>query len=294
MRLFNDCFPVAAVVLSLVTLVACSDPAATLSTQASVDTQPVSLKIAGSSTVLPVVTKAADAFKKIHPEVDITVNAGGSGVGVTYASQNLVDIGMASRHITEEEHAKFPGIDIKIHTIAKDAVACVVSSEVYDSGIQSLDKDTIARIFSGDIQRWSEIGGPDREILVVDKEHHRGTRHVFMDYVMGDENARAPGADIVTGSNNEQQSKLVSSDSGIGMLSFAWINEDVKGVSIKVGDSRVEPSIGSIRDGSYPIYRDLNLITVGDPKGVTKQFIDFIASDEGKKIVEESGYVPAI
>lgn len=175
-----------------------------------------------------------------------------------------------------------------------DAVACAVSSEVFDSGVTHLDKETIADIYSGKITNWSQLGGLDRDILVIDKEHHRGTRHVFMGYVMGDKNAKASGADLVTGSNNELQSKIIASDSAIGMLSMAWLNDDVKGMSIKVDGGLIESTVENVRNGSYPIARELNLVTVGEPKGVLKDFIDFIKSEEGRKITEESGYVPVI
>ncbi|MFZ3090596.1 MAG: phosphate ABC transporter substrate-binding protein [Nitrospirota bacterium] len=249
------------------------------------------IKVAGSTTVLPVVSRAAELFMKTHPGVTITINSGGSGVGVTSVAKGLADIGMISRDITPEEKKNFRDADFKVHPIGKDAVACVVSSEVYNAGIKSLSPERIRKIYLGEIRNWKEIGGPDRDILVVDKESHRGTRHVFMGYIFGDENAKAPGADIITGSNNEEQSKIGQSDSAIGMLSYAWINKDVAGIGIQVDGKVIEPTIGNIKNGSYPIARDLLLVTRGEPSGVVREFIDFIMSPEGQKIVEENGYV---
>jgi phosphate transport system substrate-binding protein len=127
---------------------------------------------------------------------------------------------------------------------------------------------------------------------VIDKERHRGTRHVFMKYVFGDEKARAPGARLVTGSNNEEQSKIAQSDSAIGMLSIAWINADVVGVGIREGGEIIEPTLDNVRANRFPISRDLNLVTVGEPMGVVKEFLNFVVSPEGQKIVSESGYIP--
>lgn len=250
------------------------------------------IKVVGSTTVLPVVTKAGEIFMRKHPDVSITINSGGSGVGVTSVAKGLSDIGMISRDISGDEKKRFSNIDFTVYDIGKDAVACVVSAPVYNSGIKALSRDTIKKIYLGEIKNWKEIGGIDKDILVIDKESHRGTRHIFMQYLFGDENAKAPGADIVTGSNNEEQSKIAQSDSAIGMLSHAWINKDVIGIGIIEVDGKIiEPTIENIKNGSYPIARNLSLITSGEASGVIREFIDFIVDTEGQHIVEENGYV---
>lgn len=252
----------------------------------------ITIKIAGSTTVLPVVAKAAEKFMTGHPDIRITVNPGGSGVGVKSAGNGLVDIGMASRDITDEEIKNFPEIDFKVHTIGRDAVACVVSSEIYDAGVKTLSREEIRKIYSGEIDNWKVVGGPDKEIFCIDKETHRGTRHVFMAYIFGDKKARAKGADLISGSNNEEQTKVALSDSAIGMLSQAWINEDVKGAGIEIDGKVIEPTLENIKNRTYPISRDLNIITNAEPNGFAKEFINYILSPAGQKIVEESGYVP--
>jgi len=251
------------------------------------------IKVVGSTTVLPALTRAAEVYMKKHPNVTITINSGGSGVGVSSVANNLSDIGMISRNISSKERESFKNIDFKLHLIGRDAVACVVSSEIYSRGIKSLSADTIRKIYIGEIGNWKEIGGPDREITVVDKESHRGTRNVFMKYIFGDESARAPGADIVVGSNNEEQSKIGQSDGAIGMLSYAWINKDVIGLGIHSKGEIITPDKENISNGSYPIVRNLYLVTRGNPSGLSKEFINFILGPEGQEIVEESGYVPA-
>ena len=250
------------------------------------------IHISGSSTVLPVVSRAAEQFRLTHPGLNIIVNAGGSGVGINQLGEGKIEIGMASRDITPSEIGKYPGVQFVTHIIGKDAVAPVVSSEIYDAGIQALSLEQIARIYRGEIRNWKELGGPDREILVIDKEQARGTRHVFMEVVLGDKTANAPGADLVLGSNNEEQTALAQSDAAIGMLSNAWINADVKALGIIMPDRRIiYPTRENIANGTFPITRTLLLITNGQPQGKVKAFIDFILSKEGQKIVEESGYV---
>lgn len=250
------------------------------------------IKIDGSTTVVPVVSRAAEVFKRQHPEIVITVNSGGSGVGVNAVAEGRVHIGMISRPLSADEKARFAGVDFRAYTIGRDAVACVVSSEVYAAGVKALAKEQIRDIYLGKIVNWKDVGGPDQRIVAVDKETHRGTRHVFMAYVFGDPQARAPGARLVTGSNNEEQAKIAQSDSAIGMLSHAWINKDVSGIGIRTEDGVIEPTLENIRSGKFPISRDLSLIVAGEPNGAIKEFIDFILSPEGQEIVEKSGYVP--
>lgn len=270
-----------AVFLSGLALVACSNSD--------------NINIAGSTTVLPVISVAAEHYRVKHPRVKIIVNAGGSGVGITQLGAGIIDIGMISRHVTTEEISKYPDVNFVTHAIGRDAVVPVVSSEIYNAGVTALALEQIGRIYSGKIRNWKEVGGPDRDILVVDKEQTRGTRHVFMEIVLGDKEVAAPGADMVLGSNNEEQTAIVQSDAAIGMLSHAWLNEDVRGLAILEAEgTRVEPTLENIVNNTFPITRDLLIVTDGEPQDVVRDFIDFIYSPAGQTIVEEAGYVRVV
>lgn len=250
------------------------------------------IRVAGSTTVLPVVSRAAERFQTRHPSVKITVNAGGSGVGIHGAGTQRLDIGLASREITPKENSRYASSQLHTTVIGRDAVACVVSSEIFNYGVHSLSKKQIGDIYLGQITNWQEVGGPDRTIVVIDKETHRGTRHVFMHYLFGNPKARAPGARLVTGSNNEEQAKIAQSDSAIGMLSIAWINDDVVGIGLREGGQVIQPTLDNVRNGRFPIARNLNLLTAGEPAGVVRQFIDYLLSEEGQQLVTDSGYIP--
>jgi len=255
-------------------------------------TKTKSIQISGSTTVLPVISNAADAFKKQHPDTHIIVNAGGSGVGMNQLGEGKTAIGMISRDITNAEKEKYPDAKFNVIAIGKDAVVAVVSSEIYDAGVTELTITEIASIYKGEIRNWKELGGPDKEILCVDKEAARGTRHVFMEVVMGDKEAEAPGADLVLGSNNEEQTAIVQSDAAIGMLSNAWLTKDVKGLNIKINDNMsIQPSLENIMNGKYPITRNLEIVTRGQPTGELNNFINYLLSKEGQKFVEKAGYV---
>ena len=223
----------------------------------------------------------------------VVVNAGGSGSGFNQLAEGQTDIGMMSRDITPEEKAQFPNLTFTPIAIGRDAVAPVISSEIYEAGVKSLSLTEIAAIYRGDIDNWSEFGGPDKAIFVIDKESSSGTRQTFMKVVMGSSKASAPGADLVIGSNNEEQTAITQSDSAIGMLSHAWFNDDVKGIAIERTDGTlILPTLDRIRSGSFPITRDLNIVVRDDITPDAQAFIDYLLSDYGQSIVAESGYIP--
>lgn len=252
---------------------------------------PEAVYVSGSSTVLPPVSKAAEVFSA-ETGITVIVNAGGSGGGFNQLAEGQSDIGMMSRSITAGEREAFSDLNFTEVAIGRDAVVPSISSEIYDAGVTSLTISQIADIYTGDIQNWSEVGGPDRDIFVIDKEASRGTRQVFMNVVLGDPKAEAPGADLVTGSNNEEQTALVQSDAAIGMLSVAWLNDDVRGLAIVLQDGTlVDSSIENIRAGHYPFVRDLNVVKRDDLKPAANQFITYLLGPEGQKFVEASGYI---
>jgi len=180
---------------------------------------------------------------------------------------------------------------------AETGISVIVNAGGSGGGFNQLaegqtDIGMMSKIYTGDIKNWREVGGPDRDIFVIDKEVSRGTRQVFMDVILGDPKADAPGADLVTGSNNEEQTALVQSDAAIGMLSVAWLNDDVRGLSIVLDNgTRVAPSIQNIRAGAYPFVRDLNVVRRTDLKPAAEQFMAYLLDTDGQEIVEKSGYI---
>lgn len=248
--------------------------------------------VSGSTTVLPIISVAAEEYKKANPSVNIIVSAGGSGVGINQLGEGKIQLAMASRDITENEINQFKGVSFHSIAIGKDAVIPVVSSEIYDAGVQILSINEIASIYKGEVDNWSAFGGPDENILCIDKETSRGTRHVFMKTVLGDKEALAPGADLVLGSNNEEQTALVQSANAIGMLSFAWLSDDVKGLHVVMGNGdTIAPTIENIKNGIYPLARDLLVVCNGQPTGEVKGFVDYLLSEAGQNIVKQQDYI---
>jgi len=252
---------------------------------------PEAISISGSSTVLPAVSKAAEKYSGVTGKA-IIVNAGGSGGGFNQLAEGQTDIGMMSRDITASERDKFKAHSFTEIPIGRDAVVPSISSEIYEAGVTALTLPQIADIYAGRVDNWSAFGGPDRAIFVIDKEASRGTRQIFMKVVTGDAKAEAPGADLVTGSNNEEQTALTQSNAAIGMLSYAWLNEDVRGLSIISDDGDIiEASLENIRSGRFPFVRNLNVVTREDVSPFAQEFIAYLLADGGQELVEESGYI---
>lgn len=249
------------------------------------------IRVAGSTTVLPIIAEAAKQYRVLHPDILLTVSGGGSGVGVASIDQRSVEIGMASRALTAQEKQRLKG-RVNVVPVARDAVAVVVSKAVYVAGVTRLSIPQIAAIYRGEINNWQVLGGPDVRILVIDKEPSRGTRHVFAETVLGDARARAPGASIITGSNNEEQAAVANSDQAIGMLSNAWLNDRVRAVAVGEPDQAVLPTIEHVADGRYPIRRELNILVPTQADKTASAFVDFLLSTQGQKIVQQVGYLP--
>ncbi len=252
--------------------------------------RPETISISGSTTVLPVIAKAAEAYT-VKTGQSVIVNAGGSGAGFNQLAEGQTDIGMMSRDISVEEHQHFSHYVFKPISIGVDAVVPVVSSEIYEAGVTALTLPQIAAIYKGEIDNWSDFGGPDKNILVIDKEASRGTRHVFMEAVLGSSEPEAPGADLVLGANNEAQTAVAQSDSAITMLSLAWMNNDVRGLGIVQNDRIIRPDVSTILSGDYPITRDIVIVVRNDIKPEAQAFVDYVLGADGQNFVEASGYI---
>jgi len=243
------------------------------------------LKIAGSTTVLPIVQKAAEEYMKKHPDVDIQVSGGGSSVGIHQVGEGSVDIGMASRELKDSEKAKYP--DLVQYVIAKDGIAIIVHPS---NPVSQLTIEQIRGIYNGTYTNWKELGGNDMQIVVVGRDTASGTREFFWEHVMKKENFRDDVLEM--NSNGAVHDKVATTPAAIGYIGLGYIDAEVKGIKIWSNGEWVEPAVENVKNGKYPIVRNLNLFTNGEAKDLAKDFIEFILSEEGQKIVEGEGFVP--
>ena len=252
-----------------------------LSSGSSSDILTGTLSLAGSTTVQPIASAAAEEFMAMHDEVLVTVQGGGSGTGVTQVGQGTVDIGNASREVKSSEMETYP--DIVPTAVAADGIAVVVNPS---NPVSTLTKQQVSDIFTGAITNWSQVGGNDREIVVVVREDGSGTRATFEELVH-------KGVDSVSSalqkpSNGAAKTTVSQTPYAIGYVGLGYVDDSVK----TVGVDGVSASEETIKDGSYPISRFLYMITDGEPSGLAKAFIDFVLSAEGQQLVSEEGFIP--
>lgn len=243
------------------------------------------LQLAGSTTVQPLAELLAEAFMSLNPDLTIEVQGGGSSVGVTSAGEGTVDIGNASREIKSSELEKFP--DLQVFTIAYDGIAVVTHPGVT---LDSLSVEQARAIFAGEITNFSEVGGPDAPIVVVSREEGSGTRAAFEELVMtykdaAGENQTKPIYEraLLQQSNGQVRTTVAGTPHSIGYLSFGFLDSSVRLVAI----DGVAPAVATVKNGSYPIVRPLNMLTNGAPNALAQAFLDFVLGDAGQAIVAE-------
>lgn len=236
------------------------------------------ITISGSTSVQPLAQVLADEFSIENPDIEVDVQAGGSSTGIKNVNTNVADVGNSSRGLKEEEKAW--GLDE--HKIAIDGIAVVLNPK---NSIDYLSKDDVVKIFTGEITNWKDVGGVDREIIVVSREEGSGTRGAFEEILKIEGKVRKDA--LISNENGVVKATVSSKEDAIGYMSLGYIDQSVKAVKV----DGFEPSIENIKSGNYSISRPFLMLTKGEIKPQVKAFLDFILSENGQKIVEEEGYI---
>jgi phosphate transport system substrate-binding protein len=240
--------------------------------------------VEGSTTVLPIAQKAAEVFMNSNPGADISVRGGGSGVGIASLIDGTCDIADSSRPIkdTELDKAVTNGRSPKANVVAMDGICVIVHPS---NSVSALSKKQIKDIYTGAISNWKQLGGPDEKIVVISRDSSSGTFEAFGALAMDGAKVRP---DALLQASNQAVASTVSRTSGaIGYVGLGYLTSSVKAVDV----DGVKASKETVLTGKYSIGRPLFMYTNGAPKGLAKQFIDFILSQEGQKLVEEEGFV---
>lgn len=248
-----------------------------------------SLVITGSTTVLPAVERCAEVFNQGHKDIVVQVSSGGSGRGIQDVASGLADIGMASREVKESEVRQF-GDRFVEHLIGYDAIAVVVSKEVYDAGVTGLTSEEVSKIYSGEIYNWKAVDGPDELILPVARVPGSGTGDTFNEMIMGSSRAETEGVEVNAMENAEIKTLIVQSDKAIGYLGIGYAKTGDLGAVALDG---VAPSAENVKDRSYKLSRPLYLYTWNGTSDSEAEFINFVLGPEGQGIMEEEGFFPA-
>ncbi len=235
----------------------------------------------GSTSMETVIGALGEAFKANNSGVTFTYNPTGSGTGITAVSEGRCDIGLSSRALKDEEKAK--GLEEKI--LAYDGIAVIVNNE---NPVTDLTIETIAKIYTGEITNWQEVGGNDAEIVLIGREANSGTRDGF-ESVVGVEDACQYRQELTA--TGDVISAVAGNPNAIGYASVASVKDTVTAIMVE----GVAPSEDTIKDGSYQIQRPFVLVTKSGTElsKTAQEFYDFCFSEDAKSIITDAGVVPA-
>ncbi|WP_239928532.1 phosphate ABC transporter substrate-binding protein [Anaerolactibacter massiliensis] len=233
----------------------------------------------GSTSMEKVIGALSEAFQEKYPNVTVTYNPTGSGSGITAVTEGNCDIGLASRNLKDEEKNGLTST-----TVAIDGIAMIVNTA---NEVSDLSLDQIAKIYTGEITNWKDVGGADQEIVVIGREAGSGTRDGFesitgtSDKCQMDQELTSTGAVIQAVGANE---------AAIGYASLAAVDDTIKTLTVE----GAAPSEETVLDGTYKIQRNFNMIT-NDSKELSpaaQAFLDFATSLEAASLIEAAGAVP--
>lgn len=236
------------------------------------------ITVAGSTSVQPFSEVLAEAFMSKNPGVRVHVQGGGSTQGIQAAISGAAEIGASSRELKDQEKEA----QLVETTMALDGIAVVVHK---DNPITELTREEIKNIYLGNITNWKALGGPPGDITVVCREEGSGTRGAFEEIVMDKEIITNKA--IIQNSTGAVRTTVAGDPRGIGFVSLASLNEEVKAVKV----DGVRPSLENVKKGSYKVVRPFLYLTKGQPEGVVKAFIDFALSSEGQQLLVEEGAI---
>lgn len=254
------------VVLAICMLVGCA-PKETVSTD-------------GSTSMNKVIGALGEAFEA-DTGITVSYNATGSGAGIQAVFEGRCDIGLSSRRLKDEEKAK--GLEETI--LAYDGIAIIVNSQ---NPVNGLDLETIAKIYTGEITNWKEVGGNDRQIVLIGREAGSGTRDGF-ESITGTEGKCKYRQELT--STGDVITSVASNADAIGYASLASVKDTVKAVTV----GGVVPSEETVKNGTYLVQRPFVLVT---KKGVklsdsAQKFFDYATSEAANEIISSAGVVPA-
>lgn len=280
---------IALIAMASLSLVACSkttgstDTDAT-STSGASDELSGTIVITGSTSVEKILNDMSDEFQALHPNVTIEYTGSGSSAGIKDTIARTNNVGASSRSIKKEEMTQ--GGDMKVITFAYDGIAVIVNPE--NTGVSNLTVDQLAGIYSGKIKNWSEVGGKDEGIFVISREESSGTRTAFEELIgLKDAGGLTTSAAVSEG-NGPVQAGVAGNKYAIGYVSFSYINQSVKAVSVE----NVAPSAENAKAGTYKLARPFNFVYYEDnATPIGKAFLDFSVSGEGQACVEENGAI---
>ena len=235
----------------------------------------------GSTSMEKVIGALGESFMNANKDITVTYNPTGSGSGIQAVSEGRCDIGLSSRALKDDEKSS----GLKETTVALDGIAIIVSPE---NPVSDLDVETIAKIYTGEITNWKDVGGNDAEIVLIGREAGSGTRDGFE--TITDTNDACKYRQELT-STGDVITTVSQNPNAIGYASLAAVSDKVK--TLTVGG--VTPSEETVKDGTYLIQRPFVLDTKEGVEltPVAQAFFDYATKGQANDIITASGVVPA-
>ncbi len=235
----------------------------------------------GSTSMEKVINSLGESFMAANKDVKFTYNPTGSGSGIQAVTEGRCDIGLSSRALKDDEKAS----GLVETVLAYDGIAIVVSPE---NPVSDLDVDTIAKIYTGEITNWKDVGGDDAEIVLIGREAGSGTRDGF-ESITGTKDACAYRQELT--STGDVINTVSQNPNAIGYASLSAVGESVKALTV----GGVKASEATVKDGSYVVQRSFVLVTKEGTElsPAAQAFFDYAISPEVADIIANAGAVAA-
>ncbi len=238
------------------------------------------IKLAGSTSMEKLCEAMAESFMERNPGVTVTVEYTGSGAGLESLAAGSVDIGNASRGLKDEEKASGAVENI----VAIDGIAVITNKSC---SIKDVTSKNLAKIYSGEITDWAELGGKEQPIIVIGREAGSGTRDAFEELLeVKDGCVYAQELD----STGAVLAKVATTPGAIGYVSLDVVDDTVSGLKI----DGVEPTEEEILAGNYMLQRPFVMATKGETSGqneLVQAWFNYINSDDGKEVIKQVGLI---
>ena len=247
-------------------------PAASVSGTVSTD---------GSTSREKVIGALSESYMAANKDVTVNYNPTGSGAGITAVQEGTCDIGLSSRALKDEEKAA----GLKETVLAYDGIAIIVHP---DNPVSDLSIEQIAKLYTGEITNWKDVGGSDAEVVLIGREAASGTRDGF-ESITGTKDKCQYRQELT--STGDVITAVSQNPDAIGYASLAAIKDSVKALSV----DGVTPSETTVKDGSYPVQRPFVLVTVEGKalSAAAQSFFDYATSADAADIIAKAGAVAA-
>ena len=247
-------------------------PAASVSGTVSTD---------GSTSMEKVIGALSESYMAANKDVTVNYNPTGSGAGITAVQEGTCDIGLSSRALKDEEKAA----GLKETVLAYDGIAIIVHP---DNPVSDLSIEQIAKLYTGEITNWKDVGGSDAEVVLIGREAASGTRDGF-ESITGTKDKCQYRQELT--STGDVITAVSQNPDAIGYASLAAIKDSVKALSV----DGATPSETTVKDGSYPVQRPFVLVTVEGKalSAAAQSFFDYATSADAADIIAKAGAVAA-